>query len=179
MACEFLTKGVKAGLCADQMAGVKNVYFSIYSNFGFTIANNEVTSLGTLDSVYKFEMQGNTNALTETMTVSENLTTQVEQVIALQFAGLSSELQDELSKVLKHRSYAFLEDKNGNIKLMGQEFGVMGRSGTAVTGAAPTDLSGYTAELAAMEKGYAPFLSSTAKTALLAAVESAYVGDGV
>jgi hypothetical protein len=44
-----------------------------------------------------------------------------------------------------------------------------------VTGAAKGDLSGYTIELTAEEKDYAPFLASAAKTALYAAVEDVYV----
>jgi len=178
MACEFITKGVKAGVCADAMGGVKNVYFGLFGNYGFTKTAHEISSIGTLDSVFKFELQGTANSLTETMTISEeNFTTFVEQVISMTINGLSADMQNQLSLLLKHRCFAFLEDKNGNIKLMGYENGVMGRTSTAVSGAAPGDLSGYTAELSAMERDYAPFLSSSAKTALLAAVQSAYVGE--
>jgi len=75
----------------------------------------------------------------------------------------------------KSRTLVFEEDYNGNIKLMGLTNGAYGSAGTAVTGAAKGDLSGYTIELTAEEKDYAPFLASAAKTALFAAVEDSYV----
>ena len=58
---------------------------------------------------------------------------------------------------------------------MGLKNGAYGSAGTAVTGAAKGDLSGYTIELTAEEKDYAPFLSSAAKTALYDAIEEIYV----
>lgn len=59
---------------------------------------------------------------------------------------------------------------------MGLTNGAYGSAGTAVTGAAKGDLSGYTIELTAEEKDYAPFLSSAAKTQLYAGIVDVYVG---
>ena len=105
----------------------------------------------------------------------ENMTAFVTQVASATFQGLNKDLQVQLSLLAKSRTLVFEEDYNGNIKLMGLTNGAYGSAGTSVTGAAKGDLSGYTIELTAEEKDYAPFLSSAAKTALYAAVEDVYV----
>ena len=99
----------------------------------------------------------------------------VTQVASATFQGLNKDLQVQLSLLAKSRTLVFEEDHNGNIKLMGLTNGAYGSAGTAVTGAAKGDLSGYTIELTAEEKDYAPFLASAAKTALYGVVEDVYV----
>ena len=177
MSCDFITKGKLATACMDSIGGVKNYYFALWSNYGITVANGEISSLGnSLEQVFKYEVTGNANSLTETLNPSmENMTAFVTQVTSATFQGLNKDLQVQLSLLAKSRTLVFIEDYNGNIKLMGLTNGAYGSAGTAVTGAAKGDLSGYTIELTAEEKDYAPFLSSAAKTALYAAVEDFYV----
>lgn len=176
MACEFITKGKKATACMDGVGGVKNYYFALWANYGMTVASGEVTALGSLAQVFKYEVTGNANSLTETLNPSmENMTAFVTQVTSATFQGLNKDLQFQLSLLAKSRTLVFIEDYNGNIKLMGAFNGAYGSAGTSVTGGAKGDLSGYTIELTAEEKDYAPFLSSSAKTALYAAVKDVYV----
>ena len=176
MACDFITKGKKANTCMDSVGGVKNYYFALWGNYGMHIVINEVLTLGSLAQVFKYEVTGNANSLTETLNPSmENMTAFVTQVASATFQGLNKDLQNQLSLLAKSRTLVFEEDYNGNIKLMGLTNGAYGSAGTAVTGAAKGDLSGYTIELTAEEKEFAPFLSSAAKTALYAAVEDVYV----
>ena len=160
----------------DSIGGVKNYLFALWGDYGITVASGEVTSIGSLGSVYKYEVIGNANSLTETLNPSmENMTAFVTQVTSATFQRLNKDLQVQLSLLAKSRTLVFIEDYNGNIKLMGLTNGAYGSAGTAVTGAAKGDLSGYTIELTAEEKDYAPFLSSAAKTALYAAEEDVYV----
>ena len=176
MACDFITKGKKATACMDSIGGVKNYYFALWGNYGMQIIMDEVISLGSLAQVFKYEVTGNANSFTETLNPSmENMTAFVTQVTSATFQGLNKDLQFQLSLLAKSRTLVFIEDYNGNIKLMGAYNGAYGSAGTAVTGAAKGDLSGYTIELTAEEKDYAPFLASAAKTALYAAVEDVYV----
>ena len=177
MACEFITKGKKATACMNSVGGVKNYYFALWGDYGITVVNGEVSSFGSFEyEVFKYEVTGNANSLTETLNPSmENMTAFVTQVASATFQGLNKDLQVQLSLLAKSRTLVFEEDYNGNIKLMGLTNGAYGSAGTAVTGAAKGDLSGYTIELTAEEKDYAPFLSSAAKTALYAAVEDVYV----
>ena len=179
MACDFITKGKKATACMNRIGGVKNYYFALWGDYGMTVGQGEVTNLGTIGadgSVFKYEVTGNANSLTETLITSmENMTAFVTQVASATFQGLNNDLQVQLSLLAKSRTLVFEEDYNGNIKLMGLTNGAYGSAGTAVTGAAKGDLSGYTIELTAEEKEFAPFLASAAKTALYAAVEDLYV----
>jgi len=176
MACDFITKGKKATACMDSIGGVKNYYFALWDNYAMNIIKDEVLSLGSLAQVFKYEVTGNANSFTETLNPSmENMTAFVTQVASATFQGLNKDLQVQLSLLAKSRTLVFIEDYIGNIKLMGAFNGAYGSAGTAVTGAAKGDLSGYTIELKAEEMDYAPFLASAAKTALYAAVEDTYV----
>lgn len=176
MACDFITKGKKATACMDSVGGVKNYYFALWGDYGITVSAGEVSSIGSLAQVFKYEVTGNANSLTENSNPSmENMTAFVTQVASATFQGLSKDLQVQLSLLAKSRTLVFIEDYNGNIKLMGAFNGAYGSAGTAVTGAAKGDLSGYTIELTAEENNYAPFLTSSAKSELYAAVEDVYV----
>ena len=178
MACEFITKGKKATACMNSIGGVKNYYFALWEDYGIKVFAGEVTDIGALAQtlVYKYEVTGNANSLTETLNPSmENMTAFVTQVATATFQGLNKDLQVQLSLLAKSRTLVFEEDYNGNIKVMGLTNGAYGSAGTAVTGAAKGDLSGYTIELTAEEKDYAPFLSSAAKTELFAAQRDSYV----
>ena len=181
MACDFITKGKKATACMDSIGGVKNYYFALWGDYGITVSAGEVAHIGTLGTseyvhVYKYEVTGNANSLTETLNPSmENMTAFVTQVTSATFQGLNKDLQVQLSLLAKSRTLVFIEDYNGNVKLMGLTNGAYGSAGTAVTGAAKGDLSGYTIALTAEEKEFAPFLSSVAKAELFAALEDSYV----
>ena len=176
MACDFITKGKKATACMNSIGGVKNYYFALWGNYGFTVSAGEVAALGSLEQIFKYEVTGNANSLTETLNPSmENMTAFVTQVASATFQGLNKDLQVQLSLLAKSRTLVFEEDYNGNIKLMGLTNGAYGSAGTAVTGAAKGDLSGYTIELTAEEREFAPFLTTVAKMELYAAVEDVYV----
>ena len=92
----------------------------MWGNYGITVAAGEVSSLGTLADVFKYEVTGNANSLTETLNPSmENMTAFVTQVASATFQGLNKDLQVQLSLLAKSRTLVFEEDYNGNIKLMG------------------------------------------------------------
>ena len=121
MACDFITKGKRATACMNSVGGVKNYYFALWGDYGITVDAGEVTDLGTLvAAVFKYEVTGNANSLTETLNPSmENMTAFVTQVASATFQGLNKDLQVQLSLLAKSRTLVFEEDYNGNIKLMG------------------------------------------------------------
>ena len=176
MACEFITKGKKATACMGSVGGVKNFYFALWGDYGIAVESGEINIIGFIPSLFKYEVTGNANSFTETLNPSmENMTAFVTQVASATFQGLNKDLQVQLSLLAKSRTLVFIEDYNGNIKVMGLRNGAYGSAGTAVTGAAKGDLSGYTIELTAEEKDYAPFLSSDAKVQLIEIVQESYV----
>jgi len=171
MVCD-LNKGKKI-VCKDQMGGIKALYFANFNEYGYTIANEIVTALGTLAEVFKWELKGSTNTLTQTATASrDNGTAFFSQVISATFPKLDAETQQELKLMMYGRPQVFVEDYNGNIVLCGVENGMEMTAGTIVTGGAGSDLTGYTVELTGTEKLGAPFLNSGMKTALTALVST-------
>lgn len=171
MAC-LITKGRTLSTCKDIRGGYKALYFANYGDYDFVIANNLVTSLGTLDEVFKYEVKATVNTLTETGTSSDdNGTFIVAQALAVTLPKLSADLQAQVTAICQGRPFVFVEDYNGNVMLLGATNGTMSTS-TKVTGGAGGDLSGFTVTVNGEEKEYSPFLDSTTKTALQTLVSS-------
>ena len=173
MAC-LISKGKLLG-CKDQRGGYKNLYFANFADYDFVIAAHQVTSLGTLDDVFKYEVKATTNTLTETGTSSEDNGTFLNaQSLAVTLPKLSADLQGQIQLICAGRPYVFVEDYNGNILLVGAANGTMA-SCTKVTGGAGADLSGFTLTITGEESNLSPFLDATTKTALMTLVSSAVV----
>ena len=173
MSC-LISKGKLLG-CKDQRGGYKNLYFANYDQYGFVVAAHEVTSLGSLDEVFKYEVKATTNALTETGTSSEDNGTFLNaQSVAVTLPKLSADLQGQIQLICASRPYVFVEDYNGNILLLGATNGTMA-SCTKVTGGAGGDLTGFTLAITAEEGNLSPFLNAASKTALFALVSDVVV----
>lgn len=173
MAC-LITAGKLLG-CRDQRGGIKNLYFANYDDYGYTIAAQELTDLGTLDEVFQYEVKATTNALTETGTSSEDNGTFVNaQSLAVTLPKLSADLQAQVQLICAGRPQVFVEDYNGNIMLIGATNGTMSNC-TKVSGGAGGDLSGYTLTIAAEESNLSPFLTGGMITALKALVSNVVV----
>lgn len=173
MAC-LITAGKLLG-CRDQRGGIKNLYFANYDDYGYTIAAQELTALGTLDEVFQYEVKATTNALTETGTSSEDNGTFVNaQSLAVTLPRLKADLQAQVQLICAGRPQVFVEDYNGNIMLIGATNGTMSNC-TKVSGGAGGDLSGYTLTIAAEESNLSPFLTGGMITALKALVSNVVV----
>jgi hypothetical protein len=173
MAC-LISAGKLLG-CKDQRGGYKNLYFANYDDYSFVIAAHEVTSLGSLDEVFKYEVKATTNTLTETGTSSQDNGTFLNaQSLAVTLPKLSADLQAQVQLICASRPYVFVEDYNGNILLVGASNGTMSNC-TKVTGGAGADLSGFTLTIAGEESNLSPFLDSATKSALFALVSNVVV----
>ena len=173
MAC-LITAGKLLG-CRDQRGGIKNLYFANYDDYGYTIAAQELTALGTLAEVFQYEVKATTNALTETGTSSEDNGTFVNaQSLAVTLPRLKADLQAQVQLICAGRPQVFVEDYNGNIMLIGATNGTMSNC-TKVSGGAGADLSGYTLTIAAEESNLSPFLTGGMVTALKALVSNVVV----
>ena len=85
----------------------------------------------------------------------------VEQTLNLTFKKLSKQTHNEIKLLAYARPHVVVEDNNGNMFLMGLEYGAEVSGGTIVTGAAMGDLSGYTLTLTGQEKIPANFVDAT------------------
>lgn len=176
MNCDFITKGKKVG-CIGALAGVKNIYVGLYADYGITATAQEVASIGTLAETFKYEFSSNTQGLTETPSINyDNGSLFVNQVLVGNLPIQDAETQEELFLMMRNRLVIFVEDYNDNIKLMGYVNSAKATNGSAVTGLAKGDLNGFTFEFTAEEPTFAPFLTSVAKTELLASVSNSYIG---
>jgi hypothetical protein len=177
MSCDFITKGKKVS-CLGAVAGVKNIYIGLYADYGITANAQVVNDVGSLEETFKYEFSSNTQGLTETPNINwDNGTKFISQVLVGNLPILDAETQEELSLMMRNRLIIFVEDYNGNIKLMGHINSAKATNGSAVTGLAKGDLNGYTFEFTAEEPDFAPFLSSEGKTMLLATVQNSYIGE--
>lgn len=163
MACD-LTIG-RAVPCKDVVGGIKSVYFVDFGDLGaiaYDATNSDAieTIAGTPDA-YQYDVKGNSSFTQNVNSSRENGTTFYEQVLELTFTKLDKQSHKELKLMAYGRPHVFVEDYNGNIFLMGLEFGAEITGGTIVTGAAMGDLSGYTLSLTAQEKIPANFLDDT------------------
>jgi hypothetical protein len=175
MACDFITKGRLVD-CLKGMGGVKNIYIALYADYGITETAGSIASIGSISETFKWAFTGNLQGLTETPTISwDNGNKFVTQVLTGTIPFQGADTQHQLELLMINRMIVFVEDYNDNIKAMGIENSVKQTNGSAVTGLAKGDLSGYTIELTAEELRYAPFLSAAAKTALLATVSAVVI----
>ena len=151
MACD-LTAGRKVP-CKDVVGGINRVWFVDFGDLGtLTFGNDdELENASGTFSAYQYDVKG-ANSLEQNFQVSrENGTTFFEQVLNLTLTKLSKEDNKELKLIAYGRPHIFVEDYNGNVFLVGAEHGAEVTGGTAVSGSAMGDLSGYTLALTANE----------------------------
>ena len=167
----------------DNVGGLRAVYFSNYDeaavtgglsptfattnsggtalNSGDTLANTVIETLGT-SSWYKYDLRG-TSTLSQSLNPSrDNGTIFVEQTLTLSLKKLSEEAHADLYALAAQRPHIIVEDYNGNLQLVGLEYGADMDPSTIDTGAAMGDLSGYSWVFKAMEKRPANFVRETA-----------------
>lgn len=175
MACS-VTKGRKLS-CKDQRGGIKNIDFAVFTEYGFTVVNQEIATLPVLlTEVFRYEVKATVNNLAEAGTVNQdNRTTEVVATLSVTLPKLDASTEVEIMALAAGRTIAFVHDYNGNVKVMGIDSGADASGFTAATGGAGGDLSGYTITLTAMDSKLCPLLSAGAKTALDALVSDVVI----
>ena len=177
MACDFITSG-RLLECKNFTSGLKNAYFAQWANYGFTVVNSELTSIGSLAEVFKFELKNTGNVPTETETASrDNGTIFYDAQIALVLTGLSAQLVNQAKLLSRDRMVLFLEDNNGLVHCFGIVNGVDKTTGTREIAGDLGGFYGLKMNFQSLEPDTAPILSSSAKTSLLAIVSTDYVNE--
>ena len=176
-ACEFIDSG-RLLECKNYTGGLVNAYFAQWSPIGATVVNSELTGIGTLDEVFKFQLKNVGNTYIETETASrDNGTIFYDSQLQLILTGLTAPLVNQAKLLSRDRMLIFLEDNNGKFHAIGLKRGVDKTTGTRELGGGLGDFYGLKMTLQAMEPETAPILSSTAVTSLLAIVSAVYVND--
>tara|TARA_R100001015_G_C4631094_1_gene193323 strand:- start:2734 stop:3321 length:588 start_codon:yes stop_codon:yes gene_type:complete len=171
MACTALTKG--RGLDCNRIAGgVKNVYFSVYSDFGSTDYAYDGTNpqeIDTIDfnskSIFKYVMPLGVANVTDTITGStENGTLFFTPTLNIMLNKLTKEDQNEIKLLGQSKVRIFVElnaklaSGHDAILALGFENGMDLNTGTADTGAAFGDRNGYTLTFTGLETRPMAFL---------------------
>tara|TARA_R100001086_G_scaffold214497_1_gene130525 strand:+ start:1177 stop:1779 length:603 start_codon:yes stop_codon:yes gene_type:complete len=177
MACN-LTKGLAVD-CKDQIGGLKKIFFVksycsdirakatfdgtdplVMDTGGF--ANWDIQSGGAV-TVFQYDLRPNLSSMTVNINSDPATgTTFFEQTLSLTLQKLSVAQTNELKLISYNRSQIFVLDNNDNVFLLGMDNGCDISGGTAVTGAAKGDMTGYTLELRAEEKDPMIWLNATA-----------------
>ena len=174
MACN-LTKG-RLEPCKDVVGGLKAVYFTDFGDLGtVTKVDDEITDLSGTFVAYKYDLKGGSSFEQAITSSRENGTTYFEQTLNLTLKKLSKEDNKEIKLLAYGRPHVAVEDYNGNVFIMGLENGAEVTGGTIVTGAAMSDLSGYTLTFVGQEVQPANFVASPIASDPYAGMSSATV----
>ena len=164
MACK-LTLGRLVD-CKDQIGGLKKIFFcesycgdikaeatfssNVMTTAGF--AAWDIISVGKVN-VFQYDLRPNLSSMTVNINSDPATgTTWFEQTLSLTLQKLTVAQTNELKLVSYNRSQVFVQDVNDNVFLLGMDNGVDVSGGTAVTGAAKSDMTGFTLEMRAEEK---------------------------
>ena len=163
MACDLSLGRLEP--CKDSVGGLKNLYFVNFGDLGaitYDATNTDVIdAIAGTPNAYKYEIKGASSFTQNIQSSRETGTTAFEQVLEVTLKKLSIADHKELKILAYGRPHVIIEDNNGNYFLSGLEHGMDVTGGTIVTGAAMSDLSGYTLSLTGMEKKPANFLGDT------------------
>ncbi len=175
MACDFIDSG-RLLECKNYTGGLVNAYFAPFATIGATVVDSELTGLGTLSEVFKFELKNTGNTYIETETASrDNGTIFYDSQLSLVLTGLTATLVDQAKLLSRDRMLIFLEDNNGKIHAIGLKNGADKTTGTRELGGALGDFYGLKMTMQALEPETAPILSDSAVTSLFALVSDSYV----
>ena len=174
MACN-LTRGLLVD-CKDQIGGLKKIFFceSYCSDIkaSATFSANVMTTAGFANwdiyggstvNVFQYDLRPNLSSMTVNINSDPATgTTFFEQTLSITLQKLTVAQTNELKLISYNRSQIFVLDTNDNVFLLGMDNGCDVSGGTAVSGAAKGDMSGYTLEFRAEEKDPMIWLPATA-----------------
>ena len=177
--------------CKDSVGGLNAVYIINFEDTNYAPTDDtvsgrvvqELTSVGTSGvakvNAYKFELKGGSSFTQNVQASRENGTLAFEQVLELQLKKLTKDSHKEIKALAFGRPHIIVEDYNGKLFLAGREHGMEVTGGTIVTGAAMSDLSGYTITFTGMERKPAQFIDEATDGTVASALSDAFVNYDV
>lgn len=162
MACSNITSGLVLD-CTDGVGGIEVVYIANGPVLSFTEDEGVITEImiqGSTQSVpltpedfYKFEIPRQTASFTETMNLSvENGTLFYNQDLTVIFNKMEAEKRNQILLMAKSNSMIVVfKDNRGALFTVGLKNGAFMSAGTATSGTAFGDRSGYEITLSGIE----------------------------
>ena len=155
MSCS-LTTGYALG-CRNSVGGIKNIYIKAFVPSGSVSSNasGQVTGFiptSTSGSWFEYDLTKATSSMTETVTASsENGTIFYAPEVTFVINKLQTTVRNELLLLARARVYVIVQDNNDQYWVLGAANGLEMTAGTAGTGTAFGDRSGYELTLSGME----------------------------
>lgn len=157
--------------CRDSVGGIKQVYLVAGCVTGVTEnGDQEILTVGAVSgSVYTFQVEKNTSNFVETIAASlENGTVVYQQTLNLVFLKLQQSTRNQIKLLAQNTNMkVFVETNDGTILYLGEDFGMALSSGTAESGTAFADRSGYTIVLDGFEREPAKQLAGSLSSTLV------------
>ena len=178
MACA-LTTGRKLP-CKQSVGGIQTAFMAAYGTLGnATISAGNISALSGTPDFFQFDLKGANSSLTTNIISSRDTgTTVYESTLELTFTHLDVATQEEIKILAAARPHVVVKDNNAvqsgtmnpdtvdaNYILMGFHQGAEVTAGTIVSGAAYSDLSGFTLTFTATEVIPPLFITGTVVTA--------------
>ena len=171
MSCA-LTQGYTLD-CRDSLGGITEVYFIASSDItSSTEASGVITALvkAAGKKFYKYELTKGTSMFTENVASNvQNGTLFFTPELTIILNKLQANTRNEILLLAQNRLTAVAKDNNGKFFMLGKTRSLDLTAGSAATGTAEGDRSGYTLTFTGAEPALAPEVNSTVAAALTTA----------
>jgi hypothetical protein len=171
MACA-LTQGYTLD-CRDSLGGITEVYFMAFQDISSTTeASGVITALTKVAGkrFYKYELTKGTSVMTENVNSNvQNGTLYFTPELTIILNKLQANTRNELLLLAKNLLVAVAKDNNGKYWYLGKTRGIDLTAGSATSGTAEADRSGYTLTFAGAEPSLSPEVNSAVAAALTTA----------
>jgi hypothetical protein len=171
MACA-LTQGYTLD-CRDSLGGITEVYFMAFQDVSSTTeASGVITALtkATGKRFYKYELTKGTSVMTENVNSNvQNGTLYFTPELTIILNKLQVNTRNEILLLAQNRLVAVAKDNNGKYWYLGKTRALDLTAGSATSGTAEADRSGYTLTFAGAEPSMSPEVNSSVAAALTTA----------
>jgi len=171
MACA-LTQGYTLD-CRDSLGGITEVYFMAFQDVSSTTeASGVITALTKVTGkrFYKYELTKGTSVMTENVNSNvQNGTLYFTPELTIILNKLQANTRNEILLLAKNLLVAVAKDNNGKYWYLGKTRGIDLTAGSATSGTAEADRSGYTLTFAGAEPSLSPEVNSAVAAALTTA----------
>ena len=171
MACA-LTQGYTLD-CKDSLGGITEVYFMAFQDVASTTEASGVITALTKDTgkrFYKYELTKGTSVLTENVNSNvQNGTLYYTPELTIILNKLQANTRNEILLLAKNLLVAVAKDNNGKYWYLGKTRALDLTAGSATSGTAEADRSGYTLTFAGAEPSMSPEVNSAVAAALTTA----------
>jgi len=159
--------------CKDSLGGITEVYFIAAADVTSTTeASGVITALvkATGKKFYKYELVRGTSQFVENVNANiQNGTVFYAPELTIVLNKLQANTRNEILLLAQNRLVSVAKDNNGKFWYLGKTKGLDLTGGSAGTGTAEGDRSGYTLTFTGAEAALAPEVNSTIAAALTTA----------